>query len=121
MLQGECRPPLETLLIEAAYVLRNYSPGYSEGDKEIYQNGKKCLFEILDLLKKYGADFEKWFDSYTFCGETRRQAYLDEFVPKEDKPYEFEYKGKLIKGVEKGDKDINKEIRAAFQEYFKTK
>lgn len=85
---------------------------------------KEHLFEVLDLLKQYGADFDLWLDSNFFsvyAAKTYRAAFLDDFIPQEDKTYEYEYRGKMYKGITKGDVDIHKEMRLIFREYFKQK
>ena len=120
-IENVCIPPFGTLVREAAEILRRYSDSHEiNGDKK-FNEGKKHLFEILELLKNHGADFDKWLDGKMWDGETRRAFYLDDFVPKEDKPYETVIKGKTFTGVIKGDIDHNKDIRAALQEYFKVK
>lgn len=118
---GECILPIRTLVTEADRVLRQYSRSGCETDIKKYKTAKKHLIEILDLLKKYGVDFDKWFDGKRWGGETNRAAYLDDFKKKEDEPYEIKFRGKIIEDVSKGDVDRNKEIRAALQEYFKVK
>lgn len=117
----ECVPPVGTLVTEAESVLFPLSQSTYQGSIDKYQTARKRLFEIMDLLKKYGADFDKWFDSKMWNGETRRAFYLDDFVPKEDKPYETVIKGKTVTGVTKGDIDHHKDIRMVLQEYFKVK
>ncbi len=110
--------PLQTLATAANEILHRYGEsGYEREQK--YDAAKKHLFEILDLLKRYGADFDLWLNREFSNGNTNRWAYLDDFIPVEDKPYEIEYRGKIVKGVTKGDVDFRKEIRAALQEYFK--
>lgn len=93
--------------------------------REIRKKPKKdggAFLKILALLKEFGADFESYFDSkMPFSGETHRHAYLDDFIPGEDEPYEFEYKGKMIKSVRIRSEDINREVRSVFQEFFKEK
>ena len=39
----------------------------------------------------------------------------------DSEPYEFEYKGKMIKSVRIRSEDINREVRSVFQEFFKEK
>lgn len=118
---GECIPPIGTLIREANEVLRRYSHSSELNSDKKFQAAKKHLFEVLDLLEKYGADFDRWFDSKRWSGETNRAVVLDDFIPKEDKPYETIIRGKTFKGVIKGDIDHCKDIRAALQEYFKVK
>ncbi len=113
--------PLETLAAQADEVLHRYQARDSERVTKKYDAAKKHLFEILDLLKKYGVDFELWLDRELYSGNTNRWTYLDDFIPTKDKPYEYEFRGRTIKGVTKGDIDWHKEIRAAFQEYFGVK
>ena len=117
----ECIPPVGTLIREASEIIRRYSDSHEIRGGEKFDAGKKHLFEILDLLKKYGADFDKWFDRKMWDGQTHRAFYLEDFVPKEDKPYETVIRGKTFTGVIKGDIDHRKAIRAALQEYFKIK
>lgn len=116
---GECIPPVETLVNEASELLSQYSHSDTLYSNETFQAAKRHLFEILDLLKKYGADFDKWFDSRRWDGKTHRAIYLDDAVPKEDEPWEVVYRGQTIKGVTKG--DPLEDIRTALQEYFKEK
>lgn len=92
---------------------------YVDCDPNAYNISKKCFFDILDLLKKYGADFDQWLDRDNGGDESNRATYLDEFIPKEDQPYEMKYRGKIMKGVHKGNIDQTKVIRAALREYFK--
>ena len=117
----ECIPPVGTLISEATEILRRYSDSREIRGGEKFDAGKKHLFEILDLLKKYGADFNKWFDRKMWDGQTHRAFYLEDFVSKEDKPYETVIRGKTYTSVIKGDIDHYKDIRAALQEYFKVK
>lgn len=118
---GECIPPVGTLIREAHEILRRYSNSTEiNGDKK-FNEAKKHLIEMLDLLKKYGVDFDGWFDSKRGDGKTYRAVFLDDFVPKEDRPYETVIRGKTFTGVIKGDVDHCKDIRAALQEYFKVK
>lgn len=118
---GECIPPVGTLIREANEILRRYSNSTEiNGDKK-FNEGKTHLLEVLDLLKKSGADFDRWFDSKRWSGETNRAVFLDDFVPKEDRPYETVIQGKTFTGVIKGDVDHCKVIRAVLQEYFKVK
>ena len=117
-LNKECIPPVGTLISEADEILRRYSDSREIRGGEKFEAGKKHLFEILDLLKKYGADFDKWFDRKMWDGQTHRAFYMEDFVPKEDKPYETVIRGKTFTGVIKGDVDHRKAIRAALQEYF---
>ncbi len=107
-------PPVGTLVTHARENLRRNA----STDITMFEISKNRLFEILDLLKKYDADFDKWLDCRNWGGETNRAAFLDDFVPKEDKPYEMKYHGRIIKGINKGDIDLNKEIRVALKEYF---
>lgn len=105
-------PPIGTLVTHANSNLSRYA-----STTTIFEISKKHLFTILDLLKKHSADFDKWFDG-NWGDKTSRAAFLDDFVPKEDTPYEVKYRGRIIKGVRKGDIDGNKEIRAILKEYF---
>lgn len=119
--ENECIPPVGTLIREANEILRRYwNSTEINGDKK-FNEGKKHLFEILDLLKKFGADFDRWFDSKGRDSKTNRAVFLDDFVPKEDRPYETVIRGKTFTGVIKGDVDHCKVIRAVLQEYFKIK
>ncbi len=110
-------PPVATLVLHARENLSRYAnpsyPNYME--KSAFS--KKQLFTILDLLKKYGADFDAWLDEKWGDG-TYRSGFLDVFVPREDRPYEHKYRGKIVRGVIKGDVDWSKDIRAALREYF---
>lgn len=95
-------PPVSTLIIHATENLGRYGRFHYSHDAALFEASKKNLFEILDLLKKYGADFDKWLDSDPRrTGRTFRKNYLDDFVPEGNEPYG------------------EKEIRAALQEYFK--
>ncbi len=109
--------PVGTLVFHAKENLSRYGKLTYSDYAAYFDFSKKQLFTILDLLKKYGADFDAWLDEQ-WGDETYRTAFLDEFVPKEDKPYEMKYHGRTIKGVTKGDVDWNKDIRAALREYF---
>lgn len=113
--------PLDTLIWQADEILHRYEDRDSEREIEKYDAAKKHLFEILDLMKQYGVDFDRWLDCKFSDGSTNRMAYLDDFIPMEDRPYEYEFRGKIYKGVTKGDIDRRKEIRAALQEYFGVK
>ncbi len=110
-------PPDATLVFHARENLSRYGnptyPNYTE--KSAFS--KKQLFTILDLLKSHGADFDAWFDEKWGDG-TYRSGFLDVFVPREDRPYEYKYRGKIVQGVHKGDVDWSKDIRAALREYF---
>ncbi len=66
---------------------------------EIQKITKKRLFEVLDLLIKYGANVEKWLVQ-TLHGSTNREYYLD-------KNFTFEYIDRI------------KPIRKVVQQYFK--
>lgn len=114
-------PPVQTLVTQAHSVLYEYQKRDSEQSIQKYDTAKNHLFEILDLLKKYGVNFDLWLNR-SFCDcNTNRWAYLDDFIPTEDAPYEFEVHGKIVRGITKGDYDLRKEIRLALQEYFGTK
>ena len=110
-------PPIGTLVIHASETLSRYM----DTDPAMFDISKKHLLMILDLLKKYGADFEKWFDSGTWGGKSCRTAFLDDFIPQADSPYQIKYHGKVMKGIHKGDIDYDKEIRMVLQEYFRIK
>lgn len=108
-------PPLGTLVTHASEALKRYA----DTNTALFDTSKKHLFEILNLLKKHGADFEHWLDHETYADQSNREAFLDDFVPSADMPYEIKYHGRVLKGISHGDIDHNKEIRAAMQEYFK--
>lgn len=118
---GECIPPIGTLVTEANEILRRYSHSNELNSDKKFKAAKKHLFEVLDLLGKNGADFDRWFDSKGWDGRTKRSVVLDDFIPKEDKPYENVIRGKTFKGVIKGEIDHYKDIRPALQEYFKVR
>lgn len=107
-------PPVGTLVAHAQENLSRYA----DTDRTAYDISKKCLFEILNLLKAYGADFEKWLNADSGGDESNRAAYLDAFIPKEDKTLEMKFHGRTIKSIIPGDIDQNQEIRQALQEYF---
>lgn len=113
--------PLQTLITQTNAVLYQFKNRESEWDIKKYDAAQTHLFEILDLMKKYGVDFDLWLNRESCDGNTNRWAYLDDFIPTEDKPYEIEVHGKIIKGITKGDQDFRKEIRLALQEYFRKK
>lgn len=113
--------PLDTLIGHADEILHRYQDRDSEFVTPKYDAAKKHLFEILDLLKKYGVDFDQWLNRELCDGSTNRQTYLDDFIPREDKPYKYEFRGKTYQGVTKGDLDWHKDIRAALKEYFGVK
>lgn len=118
-ISGNTALPLDTAVVQADSVLSRYWESTYEPDIKKYDAAKKHLFEILTFLTKYGADFDDWAD-HSKCGsETYRTALIDDFVPKEDKPYEITYRGKIIKGIRKGDVDHHKGTRVALQEYVK--
>ena len=118
-ISGNTALPFDTVIMQADSVLSRYWESNYEPDIKKYDAAKKHLFEILNLLVKYGADFDYWAD-ISKCGDgTYRTVLIDDFVPKEDKPYEIEYRGKIIKGIRKGDVDHHKGIRMALQEYIK--
>lgn len=108
---GETILPFDTAMSEAAKVLRQFSESDYKPDGTKYNMAKKYLFEILDLLIKYGADFDNWKDS--------NLKFFEDFIPQKEKPYKIEYNGRIIEGSEKSDVDIYKEIRAALQEYMR--
>ena len=112
---GKADRPIHTAVIRANEVLRQFSKGIYELNIKKYEAAKKQLFQVLNLLIKYGADFEDWADHQTWGNETWRTVFFDDFVPKEDAPYEIEYCGKIIKGITEA--DPHREIRAAIQEY----
>lgn len=56
-------------------------------DIKKYETAKRYLFQVLDLLTKYGADFDDWADSQTWSVETCRAAFMNDFIPRENKPY----------------------------------
>lgn len=111
---GKISLPLDRVVLEAEQVLRRYSETTYEPHIKKHDEAKKHLFEILDSLIKYGADFEYWADNRTWGDQTCRAAFFEDSVPIEDKPYEIEWRGKVVKGVIMGDK----EIRAAMREYY---
>ena len=113
------RVPTDTLVYHASENLSRYAKNYYSGCAEAFGISKKALFDILDLLKRYGADFDRWLDG-EWGGTTNRAAFLDDFVPAADRTYEYQYRGKTFQGVVRGDVDKNQEIRAALKEYFKT-
>lgn len=118
-ISGDTDLPFDTLIVQADSVLSRYWESSYEPNIKKYDAAKKHLFEILDLLIKYGADFDDWAD-HSKCGDgTYRTALIDDFVPKEDNPYEIEYRGKIVKGIRKGDVDHHKGTRVALQEYIK--
>lgn len=84
---------------------------------EKYEDSKNYVQCIKQLLEK-GADFEKWLNADSGGDESNRAAYLDAFIPKEDKTLEMKFHGRTIKSIIQGDIDQNQEIRQALQEYF---
>lgn len=114
---GKVDRPLHTAVVQADGVLRQFSTSTYELNIKKYDAAKKHLFQVLDLLIRYGADFDDWADNQSWGNETCRTALFGDFVPKEDKPYEIKYRGKIIKGVTRG--DPHGDIRAALQEYIK--
>lgn len=110
-------PPVSTLIAHAQENLSRYK----DTDANAFDISKKTFFDILDLLKTYGADFEKWLDADSGGDESNRAAYLSAFVPKDDKVLEMKFRGRIMKSIIKGDMDQNMEIRAALQKYFNQK
>ena len=108
---GETILPFDTAIAEANKVLIQFSRSDYEPDMTKYDMAKKYLFEILDLLITYRADFDKWKES--------NSELIEDFIPQKEKPYKMEYNGRISQGIEKGDVDIHKEIRAALQEYIR--
>lgn len=105
--------PLQMLITQTNAVLYQFKNRESEWDIKKYDAAQTHLFEILDLMKKYSVDFNLWLNRESCDGNTNRWAYLDDFIPTEDKPYEIEVHGKIIKGITKGNQDFHKEIRFA--------
>lgn len=103
--------PIDTALMKADAVLNQFSESDYKPNALKYDMAKKYLFEILDLLIKYGADFEQWLG--------RHSELLEDFIPLKERYYKIEYDGRIIEGIEKSDVDIYKEIRAALQEYMR--
>ena len=99
--------PIDTAIMNADAVLGRYSESDYKPNALKYDMAKKYLFEILDLLIKYGADFEQWVDCHS--------ELLEDFIPLKERPYKIEYNGRINEGIEKSDIDIYKEIRAALQ------
>lgn len=108
-------PPIGTLVTHASEALSRYA----DADPAMFDISKKHLLTLLDLLKKYGADFDKWFDCGTWGGKSCRAAFLDDFIPQEDSLYQIKYHGKVMKGIHKGDIDYDKEVRMVLQEHFR--
>ena len=90
--------PIGTLVTHAKENLSRYN----SSNPEMFDISKNHLFKLLDLLKKYGADMDRWFYYGTWGSQSCRAAFLDDFVPQEDKTYEVKYHGRIIKGVDKG-------------------
>ncbi len=109
--------PVCTLVMHAKENLQRFTSSTVDKDDAALAASKKALFDILDMLKRYGADFDRWLDS-EWGDETFREAFLEDFVPKADMPFEVKYHGRVIKGVSDNSIDRNKEIRAALREYF---
>lgn len=118
-ISGNAASPIGTAISSAHEVLSQFSTSTYELNIRKYEAAKKHLFEVLDLLIKYGADFDDWADNELWGNETCRKAFFGDYVPKEDKPYEIKYRGKIITGVTRG--DPSKDIREALQEYIKKK
>lgn len=82
---------------------------------------KKRLEELLDLLLRHGADFERWAAKGHFPephpGESNRARYLDDFVPKPDLVQEYTVQGRAMSTVIKGDVDRTAQMRKVMQEY----
>ena len=116
---GKTDRPIHTAVKEAHEVIYQFSTSTYELNIQKYDAAKKHLFQVLDLLIKYGADFDDWADNQSWGNETCRTALLGDFVPKEDKPYEIKCHGKIIKRVIIGDPSGG--IREALQEYIKRK
>lgn len=120
-LLGTASLPLHTAVTKAYEVISQFAGSTYELNIKKYETAKRYLFQVLDLLTKYGADFDDWADSQTWSGETCRVAFINDFIPKEDKPYRIKYHGRNITGVSKGDVDQNKEIRMVIQQFIKLK
>lgn len=118
-ISGKTDRPIHTAIIAAHEVLSQFSTSTYESDIKKYKAAKQILFQVLDLLIKYGADFDDWADNQSWGNETCRTAFLGDYIPKEDIPYEIKYHGKIIKGVTRG--DPARDIREALQEYIKRK
>lgn len=103
--------PIDTAFMKADAVLKQFSESDYKPNALKYDMAKKYLFEILDLLIKYGADFEQWVDCHS--------ELLEDFIPFKERPYRIEYNGKVFEGVEKSDVDFYREIRPALWEYIK--
>lgn len=118
-MENRADQPIHTAVIAAHEVLIQFSTSTYETNIKAYEIAKKQLFQVLDLLIKYGADCDDWADNQTWGDKTCRTAFFGDFVPKEDKPYEIKYRGKIIKGVTRG--NTAKDIREVLQEYVKRK
>ncbi|MCI8694936.1 MAG: ankyrin repeat domain-containing protein [Lachnospiraceae bacterium] len=118
-ISGHMASPIYTAVVSAHEVLSQFSTSTYELNIRKYDAAKKHLFQVLDLLIKYGADFDDWADNESWGNETCRTVFLGDYIPKEDKPHEIKWRGKIIKGVTRG--DPARDIREALQEYIKKK
>ena len=87
LLNGEPRfgfPPLSTLFNHARENIRRYAQDGYSSNAELFAVSQKHLFQILDLFKKYNADFDTFLDRKWGDG-TVRSEFVEDFVPKEAK------------------------------------
>ncbi len=82
---------------------------------------EKQLEALLDLLLKYGADFNEWANHghYAGQGETNRELFLDEFKAKPDRVQELTLRGRASSVVIKGNDDQTAHTRNVMREYCK--
>lgn len=88
---------------------------------DVQEVAEARLEAALDLLTEYGADFKEWADHGHFAGEgeTNRELFLDEFIPKPDVTQEFTIRGKRYSTVVKGSEDKTAHTRKIMREYCK--
>lgn len=107
---------LDTCVAEAENILERQSAYPS-----VQEITEKRLAELLDLLIKNGADFERWAAKGHFPepnpGESNRARYLEDFVPKPDIVQEYTVQGQVMSTVIKGDVDRTAHTRKVMQEY----
>lgn len=88
---------------------------------DIQDIAEKQLEAVLDLLLKYGADFNEWSNRghYAGEGETNRELFLDEFKAQPDTVQTVTLRGRTATSVIKGDEDRTAHTRKVMREYCK--
>ena len=75
---------------------------------------EKFFTAMLDVLIEHGADFADWANS-----DLNKERYINNFVPKDDRVIETNFRGKVETIVQKGNVDFTAHTRAVIQKYIK--